>query len=294
MPASGPRCGCRSRRALLAAGGDDRLGAPDEWGVDHLAVDRECGQAAGGGGARGVQHALRVGQFGRVGAEGLVGQRHLARVDAALAPETETARHLRLLQVAGAVADIGKRAIVGEHARFGRGHAQAEHRGVHVGPVAARNPVRLEQVGEAELQTSHARIGAGDAARQRQAGRRLDIGEDADRPRHLIGRFGALEHRHAGGDVGFGFGLGQIEQRQRALRDGQHVGLEMGAADGVDAHDDDFVARQRLRRAEKFGDMGARLVLAVFGDRVFQVDRDGIGRSLQRFDEQLGARSRHK
>src|SRR5688572_13994731 len=120
----------------LAADGEDGFGTPDDRNFDHLAVEHERAHATRFGLAGRFDDPLCKGDFFGTRPEYFVGQGDLAWMNAALAPVSERASHLRLGREAIGVVDVAERAIVGEHTGRAGSGANGEQRGMNAGSVA--------------------------------------------------------------------------------------------------------------------------------------------------------------
>ena len=144
--------------------------------VDGVGADTTCFRVGSSFG-----HTVRMGDLGVGRAEGFVGERHLARVDAAFADVTEAPRKVCLGAKALGIGEVGAGRIICEHTGLSGCEPHLQHDRVQRGWLVAIDLQRFEQVAQAQLQAGHARMRAGELVSEPKAACRLDIQQQPHR-----------------------------------------------------------------------------------------------------------------
>ncbi|MNN13877.1 hypothetical protein D3C81_1269230 [compost metagenome] len=226
-------------------------------------------------------------------AEDVVGQRHLARMDAAFADEPQLLRHLRFGAETVGVGHVRPGAVAGEHTGFGGGHFHGKQGGVHVRRITG-DAVGREKVAQSQLQAGHARMRGRQLGCQAQPARGFDVDQQADRAADAIGHFGLFQRRDHVTHLRHGFDLGNIEQPHARHGHRGQIGAEVRAVGAIGTHDDQLAAGADVGAGEEVSHLIASGLLAGLGHRIFQIERQGIGRTGQGLVEQLRTCAGHK
>jgi hypothetical protein len=82
-------------------------------------------------------------------------------------------------------------------------------------------------------------------------------------------------------DIGSAGHLGQVDPVRPCGHGGLHVSVEPVTVQRIDAHDQQWPARQAQGAAHSLGHLGAGLQLLFWADRVLEIEGQRIGRSGQ-------------